>query len=212
MLSIAFSFLRMIATAKKGGTFTVYSPRFSYQGMHGTFDAKVLTGMKDIKGKDGPPSVDATVKDGAGAAPDAELFDVEYTMQTGATRYAPMQPVPPTKVSKRDATPQHPTSSVDIARAFLPIPKIQTTVTQSQTHKVTSVVNTVRNDCGYVEIAAPRLSHWSRQSCVYLDYRTQANSNLRLLQLPCHPTIWLNSLRGGKIEVGQLLIRSTVAF
>jgi len=136
----------MIATAKTGGTLTVYSPRFSYSGTKGTFPPDVLKGLKTVKGTDGPPSVDGTVKGAtSAAAPDAELFDVEYPMQTGATRYAPMQPVPGTKVTKKGAIPQYPTSSFDIAKSHLPIPTIATTVTQSQTHKASSIANTVRS-------------------------------------------------------------------
>lgn len=113
--------------------------------MTGTFPPVVVDGMKNVKGTTGPPTDDATAKDGANANPDAQLFDVEYTMQTGPTRYAPMQPVPGTKVTKKEATPQYPPSSVPIASVHLPIPKIQTTITQSQTHKVSSMENTVRH-------------------------------------------------------------------
>ena len=135
----------MIATAKAGGTLTVYSPRFSYKGQKATFKDKVITGMKNVKGTDGPPSTDGTVKGGTtAAAPEASLFDVDYAMQTGTIRYAPMQPVPGTKVSAKDPKRQYPSSSVPIAKEFMPIPTIQTTVTQSQTHKVSSMANTVR--------------------------------------------------------------------
>lgn len=114
--------------------------------MTGTFPDTVVTAMKSVSGTDGPKSQDQTTGDDAAAAnPDAGEFAVEYTMQTGATRYAPMQPLPPTKISKKSASAQYPTSSVNIARAVMPTPKIQTTITQSRTHSVESKVNTVRH-------------------------------------------------------------------
>jgi hypothetical protein len=164
MLNVALSFLRMIATAKTGGTLTVYSPRFSYSGQKGKFKDIVLTGMKTVKGNAGPPSVDATTKNGAPVAPDAELFDVDYAMQTGPTRYAPMQPIPGTKVTKKDAKPQYPTSSVPIAKSHLPIPTIETTVTQSQTHKVSSVANTVRLSSYLCKVCALAMRRASRRT------------------------------------------------
>ncbi|KAF2791635.1 beta-1,6-glucan boisynthesis protein-like protein [Melanomma pulvis-pyrius CBS 109.77] len=135
-------FLKMISTATAGGIVTNFSPRFSFKSMTGTFSNTVITAMKTVTGTDGPSRIDATTDKPAGAVPQDGDFGVEYTMQTGATRYAPMQAVPPTKITKKKATPLHPTSSVDIARAMLPNPKQQTTVTQSQTFSIKSVENT----------------------------------------------------------------------
>ncbi|KAF2019257.1 hypothetical protein BU24DRAFT_418844 [Aaosphaeria arxii CBS 175.79] len=133
-------FFKMISTATKGGTITNYSPRFSLSGMTGTFPQAVLDGMKNVEGTDGPPSQDNT---NAGAVNPADGdYGVEYTMQTGATRYAPMQPVPPTKITKKQATQRFPTSSVVLATTFLPIPKAQTTITKPQTFSVSSRENT----------------------------------------------------------------------
>ncbi|KAL1592322.1 Cell wall synthesis protein kre9 precursor [Paraconiothyrium brasiliense] len=134
----------MIATGAKGGTYTVFSDRFSYTGMSASFDAAFIAAMADVTGTDGPANEDLTVKDTADVSSVADdEYEVEYTMQTGATRYAPMQPVPGTKITAKTAKPQYPTSSVKIATTKLPIPSIQTTITQSQTHKVTSIENTV---------------------------------------------------------------------
>ncbi|KAF1948465.1 beta-1,6-glucan boisynthesis protein-like protein [Byssothecium circinans] len=135
-------FVRMIATAKTG-TLTVYSNRFSMTGMTGKFDDSVLTALKKVSGTTGPATEDKTTGKAADAAvPAGSMYDVEYTMQTGATRYAPMQPIPGTKITKKSAPPLFPTSSVPIAKSHLPIPTIQTTITQSQTHKVSSMANT----------------------------------------------------------------------
>jgi hypothetical protein len=143
----------MVAVSKTGGQLTTFSDRFSYSGMTGAFpaDPNFQKGLKAISGTTGPTTEDDTVKPGAGAGAGAGAsgaagdYDVEYTMQTGLTRYAPMQPVPLTKITATGyPKPLYPTSSVQIAKTRLPIPKVQTTITQSQTYSVKSRENTVR--------------------------------------------------------------------
>jgi hypothetical protein len=139
------SFFMIKSTAAKGGTVTNFSPRFSLSGMTGKFPPEVIKGMDGVTGTDGPARLDET-SDGAAANPADGDYGVEYTMQTGPTRYAPMQPIPPTKITKKEAKPLHPTSAFTIATTFLPPPKIhQTTITQSQTYSVKSRENTVSN-------------------------------------------------------------------
>lgn len=140
----------MLSTSSKGGTVTNFSPRFSLSGMTGTFPPEIVTALKDVKGTDGPDRVDATTGDGPVDPADGE-FGVEYTMQTGPTRYAPMQPIPPTKITKKEAKPLHPTSAFTVATTFLPNPKIQTTITQSQTYSVQSRQNTVSSSSAPVQ-------------------------------------------------------------
>ncbi|KAF2271465.1 uncharacterized protein EI97DRAFT_269151 [Westerdykella ornata] len=134
-------FFRMTSTAAKGGTVTNFSPRFSLSGMEGTFPPNIVAALKDVSGTDGPGRIDKT-SDGGPAAPGGNEFEVEYTMQTGPTRYAPMQPIPPTKITKKKATPLHPTSAFTIATTFLARPTVQTTITQSQTFSISSRENT----------------------------------------------------------------------
>jgi hypothetical protein len=138
----------MVAIAKKGGEYTVYSDRFAYSGMTGkdVLPANVKSAVTSISGTDGPAAVDQT----GDKAPTATtgtvaqaMFAVEYTMQTGLTRYAPMQPVPPKKITATNTKPLFPTSSVVIAKSRLPIPSVQTTITASQTHTASSMENTV---------------------------------------------------------------------
>lgn len=137
----------MMAVSKTGGQLITYSDRFSYSGMKGTWDPIVKKGAADISGTSGPAAEDQTIKPGAaagdpvGAAGD---FEVPYTMQTGTIRYAPMQPVPGKSVTaKGNPKALFPTSSVSIAKTRLPIPKVQKTITQSQTYSVQSRENTV---------------------------------------------------------------------
>jgi hypothetical protein len=175
----------MEAAGKNGGIYTTYSDRFSYSGMTGAFDPIIVAGLKDIDGTTGPATVNALAKAGAdpnnpaAAAPDG-AYDVEYTMQTGLTRYAPMIPQPPTKITATNTKPLYPTSSVQIAKSHLPIPKVQTTVTQSQTFSVSS-----------------------RENTVCTTFAGSLNSTLTHPRLsPPHmpPTTWLSSLDAGRIR------------
>lgn len=139
----------MIAVGKTGGQFITYSDRFAYTGMKGKgkLSEVVKKAATNVDGTDGPESED-TLADAADpaatAAPDGDLYEQEYTMQTGLTRYAPMQPVPPTKITATNMKPLYPTSSVKTAKTKLPIPSQVTTLTQSQTFSTKSVENTVR--------------------------------------------------------------------
>lgn len=135
------SFIKLVAVAKTGGEYTAYSDRFSYSGMTGQWGANVK--FDDVSGTTGPAAKDATGNAAGGAVGDDSDFAIAYTMQTGPTRYAPMQPVPPKTVTAKNTKPLYPASSVVIATTFLPIPSIQTTITQSQTFSVSSGVNTV---------------------------------------------------------------------
>jgi len=82
---------------------------------------------------------------GTGAAPvGGAEFTVPYQLQTGLTKYAPMQPIPPTKITAKSFTPLHPTSAYKLATTWLPVGSIVTTVTDSQTFSASSMENTVR--------------------------------------------------------------------
>ena len=140
------SFLKMISVATAGGTITNYSPRFSLTGMTGSFPPNVLTGLKTVTGTAGPATENnvAAANPGAGAGgPQGAGFAVPYTLQTGLTKYAPMQPQPPTKITAKNASPLWPTSAVTYAQTWLPRPSQVTTFTQSATYSVSSRENTV---------------------------------------------------------------------
>ncbi|XP_014552027.1 hypothetical protein COCVIDRAFT_30558 [Bipolaris victoriae FI3] len=137
-------FIKMIATGKTGdGQYVVYSDRFSCSGMTGKniLNPTVKKAATDVTGTAGPASEDTlTDKDPATAG---DLYAVEYTMQTDITRYAPMQPVPGTKVTATNTQPQYPTSSVRIAKTRLPPPSQVNTITAQQTFSTKSRANTV---------------------------------------------------------------------
>ena len=143
-------YLKMISTAKEGGTVTNYSNRFSITGMTGTNPATVPS---TITGTAGPDTVNAVANGAAAAAAnpaaaDGGLYDVAYADQTGLTKYAPMQGIPPTKITAKNFSPKYPTSSVSIATTWLPKPTVQTTMTQTQTFSVSSMENTAAPQAG----------------------------------------------------------------
>lgn len=140
----------MISTAQDGGTVTNYSPRFTLTGMTGTTNERYVDQVQALGGStNGPATVNDVVPKAADPQPapvDPGLagFGIPYNKQVGPTKYAPMQPVPPTKITAGNPTPLYPTSAFNIAQGKLPPPTILTTLTASQTFKVQSVENTVR--------------------------------------------------------------------
>lgn len=146
MLSTDFelhSYFRVISVATQGGTITTYSDRFTITGMTGTVDPTIKSAVA-AAGAAVPDTVDSTANNAAAAAGDPNANSgVPYAEQTGLIRYAPMQGVPPTKITKKDTKPLYPTSSYKIAVSFLPTPSATKTVTASQTFSADSMENTV---------------------------------------------------------------------
>jgi len=138
-------FLGMVSTAAAGGTVTNYSNRFTLTKMTGVFSPAVTAALAGVSGTSGPPTVNAVAAAvpvagaPAGAAGD---YGVPYNLQSGTVRYAPMQPIPPTKITATNTSPLWPTSAVQFASTFLPIPSVVTTITQGQTFSVSSHANT----------------------------------------------------------------------
>jgi hypothetical protein len=112
--------------------------------MTGSFKPEVQAVLATVVGTAGPATV-YTPAGAAGGAGGEEGFSVPYNEQTGLTRYAPMQPIPPTSITATITSPLWPTSSVVIATTFLPVPSIQTTITQTAVaNTFASHQNTVR--------------------------------------------------------------------
>ncbi|KAI1006184.1 hypothetical protein K3495_g2038 [Podosphaera aphanis] len=136
-------FIGLVSTATAGGTVTSFSDRFTMIGMTGTFSAAVTTDLAKVTSSHGPKAIN-NVAAAANQAADGEdgPWATPYTLQTGLTKYAPMQPIPPTAITATNTKPLWPTSSVDIAKTYLPIPSQVTTLTQSQTFSAESHANT----------------------------------------------------------------------
>ncbi|TVY46814.1 Cell wall synthesis protein [Lachnellula occidentalis] len=136
-------FFGLMSTATAGGTITTYSSRFTLTGMTGTFPAAVITANAAVTDTSPPATVNNVVDAGSASSTHADgNFGLAYTLQTGLTRYAPMQPVPPTAITKTATIPLNPTSAVQFATTFLSNPSAVTTLTESQTFSVSSRANT----------------------------------------------------------------------
>ena len=115
--------------------------------MTGTVTTAIKNAVTQLGGSTaGPPTENDVAADAPAAVPaaDAGDYNVPYGQQQGTIRYAPMQGVPPPKITKNGASPLFPTSAYQIAKQMLPIPSIVTTLTESQTFSVQSHENTVR--------------------------------------------------------------------
>ena len=143
------SYLQMISTAKEGGTVINYSDRFTITGMTGSTTAAIKSAVTALGGSTAGPATVNDVVAGGGAAPAVSVpaggagYNVPYAKQQGTIRYAPMQSIPPTKITQKNASPLFPTSAFTIAKQMLPIPSIVTTLTEPQTFSVKSHPNQV---------------------------------------------------------------------
>lgn len=134
----------MIATSGSGAV-TVFSGRFSINGMTGIFPPAIETDLASISGINGPRPVNVQTDERQEVPAGQEAsFAIPYVQQTGLTKYAPMQKVPVTKITATNTAPLYPSSSVVLASMYLPNPSVLTTLTKSQTFVAASHPNTVR--------------------------------------------------------------------
>ncbi|KAL8925213.1 MAG: hypothetical protein Q9172_002318 [Xanthocarpia lactea] len=126
-------FLKIQSVGAEGAQVINYSDRFTISGMTGTFPPGVKAGIAKVSGTDGPPSTNQEAPEAGGGGAKGE-YAVAYTAQTGLIKYAPMMTPPGTKITAKSPKPRYPTSSVPIAKTFLPTPKQTTTMTASLTN------------------------------------------------------------------------------
>lgn len=120
--------------------FTIhYSQRFTLDGMTGSYEPSVGS-VSD------PPSGQTSIaQDGqtAVASIDSKSFSVSYTLQTGLTRYAPMQLQPGTSVTKNKSSwsRKYATSAVSYFTSIRPSPSQLSTITPGWSYTMSSAVN-----------------------------------------------------------------------
>ncbi|CZT53278.1 related to KRE9 Cell wall synthesis protein [Rhynchosporium secalis] len=155
-------FLGMLSVATAGGTVWNYSNRFTLTGMTGTFDPTVAAAVKAVSGSTGPPSVNKVAQDAdpIGTSVGEGAWATPYNMQIGNTKYAPMQPVPPTTITATNLEPLWPTSAVRFASTFLPLPSQVTTLTQANTYSISSRANTAIPASSPVDEMERYLNRW----------------------------------------------------
>ncbi|RKP28468.1 cell wall synthesis KRE9KNH1 [Metschnikowia bicuspidata] len=117
-----------------------YTPRFSLTGMSGqtatlTFAASLLT----VAGEDGP---DAQLQvGGTPVSINSASFTVPYDLQTGRTKYAPMQIQPGTVVTHTMYSTRYYTSAYTPFTSLSPSPNVYSTITPGWSYAVTSLFN-----------------------------------------------------------------------
>lgn len=129
------SFLKMVAAGPDAPVVS-FSNRFSLTNMTGSFSPRVTDGIHSVQDTHG--SLDGLQKRQAVGA-----HTIPYALQTGATRYAPMEKRPGTTIPPGKPTPQNPTSSYSIATTYLGAPLVEITKSASLTDSVSSIENTV---------------------------------------------------------------------
>jgi len=107
-----------------------------------------MTGSyKPSSGSDStPPSAQTSIAGGGQTAAqsiNSASFSIPYTLQTGLTRYAPMQMQPGSVLTKNKSSwsRRHPTSAVTFFTSIRPSPAQSSTITPGLSYTMTSVVN-----------------------------------------------------------------------
>ncbi|QIX01210.1 hypothetical protein AMS68_006727 [Peltaster fructicola] len=154
-------YLRVTSSINGGGTVINYSNRFSLSGLTGTAFTQFASAAANAAAA-APAPVVAGQQAAAGAttAQQAAMFTQAYNQQTGLTKYAPMQSIPPTQITKKQASPQNPTSAFVVATTFLAPPTILTTITNPQTFSVSSMENTAAAQSQPTGDMAKFLARW----------------------------------------------------
>lgn len=135
-------FFFQVLTTFTAGTSIHYTNRFILSGMSGSLTTQVLNGTPVtlvLSDNEAAPSPQINI--GNAGTVDLASFVVPYTLQTGKTRFAPMQQQPGVSVTLTTWSRQFPTSSVLYARTFLPIPTIVTTLTPGWSYTMKSAPN-----------------------------------------------------------------------
>ncbi|KAI5967465.1 KRE9 [Candida theae] len=129
-----YYFIQIYTVFKSGSTTTIYTPRFQLTDMEGTTGTLVVTVTGD------QPGGQTSAASSAGGDTSAS-FTVPYTLQTGKTRYAPMQMQPGSTVTATTWTPKYPTSAVTYYSTKHSKPVVYSTITPGWSYTASSEVN-----------------------------------------------------------------------
>lgn len=127
-------YIQVYAVVKGEGDTIHYTPRFALSGMSGvsTFTYTALT----------QPNAITEINTGvAPASIDSKSFSIAYTLQTGISRFAPMQMQPGSKVTAKTWTRRFPTSKVTYYSTFRKSLDQLTTITPGISYMMTSDIN-----------------------------------------------------------------------
>ncbi|KAK6459928.1 cell wall synthesis protein KRE9 precursor [Scheffersomyces coipomensis] len=155
-----YYFLQVYTVFLQKATTTHYSGRFQLTGMQGpTSTWKVtVTGAGPAAQTSGGNAVTTTYNSAS--------FSIPYTLQTGLTRFAPMQTQPGSKVTATTWSIRYPTSSVTLFSTQAGSPVVYSTITPGWDYTPSSLVNwaTVATYPNYYYPASSRVSKASLSS------------------------------------------------
>ncbi|KAG5419416.1 KRE9 [Candida metapsilosis] len=129
-----YYFIQVFALFKNGASTINYTPRFRLVDMDGPKGTLVVTVTGD------QPQGQAS---GFGLITGdmSKSFSIPYTLQTGRTRFAPMQMQPGSKVTATTWSMRHPTSAVTYYSAKHTKPVVHSTITPGWSYTASSEVN-----------------------------------------------------------------------
>lgn len=128
-----YYYFQIYTVFNSGGVTIHYSPRFKLTGMSGTTGTLDVTETGSVPGSYVSGFTTATVN--------SDSFTVPYTLQTGKTRYAPMQTQPGSTVTATTWSMKFPTSAVTYYSTKLASPIVQSTITPGWSYTAESAVN-----------------------------------------------------------------------
>ncbi|KAI5970631.1 hypothetical protein CANMA_000327 [Candida margitis] len=130
-----YYFIQVYTIFTSGGTTINYTPRFQLTNMEGSTGTLVVTVTGD------QPDGQTSGFDETTASDISQSFTVPYTLQTGKTRYAPMQSQPGSTVTATTWTPKYPTSAVTYYSTKHTKPVVYSTITPGWSYTASSEVN-----------------------------------------------------------------------
>lgn len=131
-----YYYFQVYAAYAQQGYSIHYSERFQLKGMSGPSTIKA-TATGDTPG----PQVSIEGVDGAGGAINSKSFSITYTLQTGKTRYAPMQMQPGSTITHSKYSTRYPTSAVTYYSTKAKTPVVMSTITPGWSYSVKSFTN-----------------------------------------------------------------------
>lgn len=130
-----YYFIQVYTLFTNGGSTINYTPRFRLTDMEGTSGTLVVTVTGDQPGGQTSGFGQTTGSD------ISKSFTVPYTLQTGSTRYAPMQMQPGSTVTATTWTRKFPTSAVTYYSTKHTKPVVHSTITPGWSYTASSEVN-----------------------------------------------------------------------
>ena len=130
-------YIQVYAVVKNEGDTIHYSPRFTLSGMAGaaTFTYTYSTQPPAIT------EIHTQDSNNEGTTINSASFSIPYTLQTGKTRYAPMQMQPGSKVTATTWTRKFPTSKVTFYSTYRKSLDQVSTITPGRSYVMTSDIN-----------------------------------------------------------------------